>query len=102
MTEIAIGYSIPESQRLQYSITPLDGQLMNAESIGGQLVAIAELLRVLANQDDSENEWMVGVVNIETSESGVVSFELMLAPKIPGDGNGIAAPDDPSNIAPTL
>jgi hypothetical protein len=92
MSEIALGYSVPKDQRMRYTITPLEGQLMNAESIGGQLVALSKLYKACAKEEDPKTKWMLAILNIETDASGKISFDLLLAPKMPGRGNGVERP----------
>lgn len=92
MTQVAIGFTVPDDQRIRYTVTPLDGQLMSAESIGGQLVELSKLLRAVGKDDDPKIRWMVAILNIETLASGEITFDLILAPKMKGRNNGVQRP----------
>ena len=81
MASIGLAYSVPREQKLIYKITPAPGRLMKLENIGGQMVAIAKLLKSCAKQEKETAKCEVLILNIMTSEAGEITFEVAIAPR---------------------
>ena len=76
---------VPDDQRISYSVTPLPGALMRADLIGGQLRALARLMRACADEPKSGIQMEVFVGGIRMDEGGSIHFDLAVLPKIESD-----------------
>ncbi len=92
MSKIGLAFSVPDEQRIKYKVTPLPGQVMSLEAIGGQMVALAKLLKANAKEADPGTKWNTFILGISTFESGEIEFEVLIAPK---SGTSRAKVDDP-------
>ena len=67
-----------QDQRITYTVTPMPDSLLPAESLGGQLTALADLFAVLGRQDGVKLKTMVE--SISTDGAGAISFTLLVVP----------------------
>lgn len=82
MTEIALGFTVPKSQRFLYRVEPQPGRLMTLGNIGGQMVQLAKFLKAAAKEAAPNQKWEVLILGIETSAEGVITYEVAIAPQI--------------------
>lgn len=81
MSKKVLSYAVPDDQRIKYKVTPLPGQVMSLETIGGQMVALAKLLKASAREADPTTKWGSFILGIETFATGEIEFEVLIAPK---------------------
>lgn len=76
---------IGKEQRIGYRITPSPNSLLPADSLGGQLTALAQLFAELGKQDGQPLKTLVHSICME--EDGSVKFDLVIVP--------LASPPEP-------
>lgn len=84
--------TIGKEQRLKYKLTPLPGSLLPADSLGGQMVALADLFNALGTKDGQPLKTLVS--SIRTAEDGAIEFELVIVP--------LAKPEADKNLLEAL
>jgi hypothetical protein len=65
-------------QRFQYKVTPIEGQMMQAEAIGGQLVAIDKMMRAIAREDGGRVRTYISSVAMDVD--GAIVFDIAVLP----------------------
>ncbi|WP_420140125.1 hypothetical protein, partial [Sphingomonas sp.] len=81
-------------QRFIWEITPVEGEWMQVQAIGGQLVALDKMMRAVARQDGGK----VGTYleRVETRENGAIAFHIAVLP-IRKKAQPKGAPDAPAS-----
>jgi hypothetical protein len=70
--------TLGDKQRLKYKVTPTSGSLLPADSLGGQMTALADLFNELGKKDGLPLKTLVS--SVSTHEDGAVEFELVIVP----------------------
>lgn len=63
-------------QRLKYAVTPSPKALLTADSLGGQLSALAELFYALGEKDGIRLKTLIA--GISTDADGTIHFDLIV------------------------
>lgn len=77
----ALAARISHDQKMTYRVTPQPGVMMTAQAVGGQLVALGDLLRSIAQEEDTR-KWRTAVSRIVTNDDGSMEFDLIILPEI--------------------
>lgn len=74
-TALDLVSTIPDEQRMQFSITPGESGMLSADTVGSTLAQMQKLLQAMARQHDTKMN--VSVCGL-AYEDGKVTFDLLL------------------------
>lgn len=79
----SIAAAVGNKQKFSYRVYPNESNMMQAEAIGGQLVAMDKLMRAIAREDGAKVRTYID--RVETHDDNSLEFHLVVLPVVAWD-----------------
>lgn len=80
---VSVAAAVGNEQKFSYRVYPEHNNMMQAEAIGGQLVAMDKLMRAIAREDGGKVRTYIN--RIETHDDSSLEFHLVALPVVAWD-----------------